>query len=207
MNNINKILTTVIFILTLLVQSYAQENYSTYENTDEGKTYQIKISSKERDKFTFWVDAMYLGKERKNVGIMINESQLQGFLTALQQAKSKYEEWVKVAVENDIKDFEKPIKATGIVDCYFQSEVWYYQYGVNLRYAFKIYENRGKLRYALVISTDRLISSSNDLMSADGLQIVFYSAREIDEFASKISTNPGINGTIRNSNVSELFKD
>ena len=103
MNNCFKILTFCFFTL-IVSNSNAQEKFTSYDNTYGGKTYEIQISSKDKEKFSLYIDAMSLDRTHEKGGITIDQKQYQDFINAITEAKTKYEEWVKTAKENNVKE-------------------------------------------------------------------------------------------------------
>jgi hypothetical protein len=46
---------TVSLVIAVALQSKAQDKFSSYDNTYEGKSYEIQISSKEKDKYKLYI--------------------------------------------------------------------------------------------------------------------------------------------------------
>lgn len=205
MTSIIKLLAFCLLTLSS-VDMYAQEKFTTYDNTYGGKTYEIQISSKEQDKFTLYIDAMSLDRLHDKGGIMVKEKQLQEFLNAISAAKTKYEDWVKTAKENNVTELDKSMSITSKVGGYFQYGDWNFQNLVNLTFDFKIMDSKGELNYLLIIRTGKLQSSTNQFMKVDGFVLVFSSINEIDTFTNEISLQK-INDFINKPKATDLFKD
>lgn len=206
MNKLTKLLTLCIFALVTL-QSNAQEKFTTYDNTYSGKTYDIQISAKETEKFSLYIDAMSLDRTHEKGGITIDQKQHPAFLDAIAEAKLKYEEWVKTAKENNVKDLSKTMTMKSKAGGYFlYGSKWQFQFLVNLKFDFRIIESNGEIKYLLLIKTGELQSSSNQFMKVDGFVLVFSSSEEIDEFTSLISTEK-ITEFISKPKKDDLFKD
>jgi hypothetical protein len=188
-------------------EGHSQEKFTTYNNKYGGnETYNIQISSKDKDKFTLYIDAMSLDRLHSKGGMMIDEKQHQEFLNAISESKIKYEEWVKTAKENNIKELDKSMTVKSKVSGYFLYGDWNFQYVVNLTFDFKVLESKGELKYLLIIRTGELQSSSNQFMKVDGFVLVFSSVNEIDNFTNEISTQK-INEFINKPKSKDLFKD
>ena len=82
MKNTFKVLCLVLGVL-IGFSSQAQESFSSYENSYIGNSYPIQIASKDKEKFTLYIDAMSLDATHKKGGIMINEKKYQEFLDAI----------------------------------------------------------------------------------------------------------------------------
>lgn len=200
--------TSSLFIACLMLlglKSFSQEKFTTYDNSYAGKTYDIQISTKDKDNFTLWIDAMSLDKLHEHGGLMVKQKQYQDFINALNDAKLKYLDWLKTAKENNVKELDKSMSIKSKVDSYFQYGDWEFDYNIFLTFDFKILESKGELKYLLIIRTGELQSSSNEFMKVDGFVLVFSSASEIDTFVNDISMQK-INEFINKPKAKDLFK-
>lgn len=198
---------TVSLVIAVALQSKAQDKFSSYDNTYEGKSYEIQISSKEKDKYKLYINAMSLDKIHTEGGVFIDQSKNQDFLNALAEAKLKYEEWIKTAKENNIKELDKTMTIKSKVGGYFlYGSDWNFQFLVNLKFDFKILESKGETKYLLLVRTGELQSSSNQFMKVDGFVLVFSSSKEIDDFMTIISPEK-ITEFLNKPKNEDLFKD
>jgi hypothetical protein len=203
---IHQIITLVALVFTS-TNVKAQEKFSTYENTLFQKTYPIQISVKEKDDFSLYIDAFSFDKIHSDGGITIKSKKYQDFINALTEAKGKYEEWVKTANENNIKELDKSMNISSVVDGYFMyGSKWNFQFGVFLKFDFRVREIGGKVQHILLVKTGELQSSSNQFMKVDGFALVFTSTKEIDDFLAKISMDK-INEFQNKPKKEDLFKD
>jgi hypothetical protein len=208
MKTINFIKTLIIcFLLLETLQINAQQNFAIYNNTFIGKTYNIQISLKGKDEYSLYIDAMPLDKLHKIGGITINQKQMEDFVLALKDARLKYEEWVKIAKENNVKELDKVMALKSTSGSFFQfGDKWNFQFLVNLKFNFKILNQEDGIKYLLIVNTGELKSSSNEFIEVDGFVLVFSSTKEIDEFSSAISLEK-IQEFINKPKKEELFKD
>ena len=198
---------TVSLVIAVAFQSKAQTKFSSYDNTYAGKSYEIQISSMEKDKYKLYINAMSLDPIHDEGGISIDQSNNQVFLNALAEAKLKYEEWIKTAKENNVKELYKTMTTKSKVVGYFlYGNEWNFQFLVNLKFDFKILESKGEIKYLLLVKTGELQSSSNEFMKVDGFVLVFSSSKEIDDFTSIISTEK-ITEFLNKPKNEDLFKD
>ncbi|NRT14698.1 hypothetical protein HNP99_001042 [Flavobacterium sp. 28A] len=206
MNDFFKIL-TICSITLMTTKSNAQEKFTTYDNTYGEKTYEIQISSKDKEKFSLYIDAMSLDSNHSKGGITIDQKQHQDFLNAIAEAKIKYEEWVNTAKENDVKELDKTMTIKSKAGAYFlYGNKWNFQNFVNLKYDFKIIESKGEIKYLLLLKTGKLQSSSNQFMKVDGFVFVFSSTKEVDDFTNAISSEK-ITEFMNKPKKEALFKD
>ncbi len=183
----NRFLLFLLFIF-LSVACNAQDKFTSYENTYFRKTYPIQIVSKEKGKFTLWIDAWSYDRVHDKGGIMINHRNHQNFIDALIQARFKYDEWVKTAKENNINDVSKPMNIKSGADAYFMyGSKWNFQFDISTSFNFEVRDNNGKTEYLLFVKTGELQSSSNQFMKVNGFALVFKSSNEITNFVDLIS--------------------
>ena len=205
--NLLKTVLIVGLFFTYASKSIAQEKYVTYDNIYAEETFEIKISSDEKEKFTLYIDALSLDELNSKGGIFINQKNYQDFISALADAKSKYEEWVKTAKENNIKEFYKTMTVKSKAGAYFlYGNKWEFQLYVNLKFDFKIIETDGITKYLLLVRSGELTSSSNQFIKDDGFVLIFSSTEEIDNFIKSISIEK-ITDFLKKPKNSELFKD
>lgn len=198
---------TICFCALIAQTSKAQEKFSTYDNTYSDKTYEIKVFSKEKDKFSIYIDALSLDATYEKGGIYMDEKQHEIFLNAITEAKTKYAEWVKTAKENNVKELHKLIAVKSKVSGYFMyGSKWNFQFTVNLKFEFKILESVGETKYLLIIRTGELQSSSNQFIKVDGFVLVFGSVAEIEEFTTIILKEKVLD-FVNAPKKEELFKD
>lgn len=206
MNITKKTLLIVLFIATLL-QTKAQEKLSTYKNSLTGKTFDIKISSNEKKNFTLWIDANSLDDLHKEGGISIAEEDYLNFLTALDDAKLKFEEWQNVAKENNLVKFEKTMSIKCKADAYFKyGTSWNFHFFLKLGFEYRVWDFQGNVKHLLVVRTGELQSSTNKYMKVDGFVLVFYNLSDIESFKKAISKE-AISNFLSKPKKTDLFKD
>ena len=202
-----KIILTVLITILISISVSAQEKFLTYDNTYANKNYDINLSIKDNNKFTLYINAMSLDKLHENGGFMVYDKDYPEFIDALNQAKLKYEEWVKTAKENNVTKLSKEIKIKSKVAGFFlYGSDWHFQFRVKLTFTFKILEIGGETKYLLIVRTGKLKSSSNQFMDVDGFVLVFSSDSEISEFVNAISLDK-INEFRNKPKSEDLFKD
>ncbi|MGX5820663.1 hypothetical protein ACWKWU_20885 [Chitinophaga lutea] len=191
----------------MTLQSRAQDKFTHYDNTYINKEYDIQISVDKKDNYSLYIDAMSFDRMHEKGGIILKQNRHQDFLNAIKEAKTKYEEWVKTAKENNVKDFSKKMAIKSKAAGYFlYGNKWNFQFLVDLQFDFRILENKGEIVYLLLINTGELQSSSNQFMKVEGFALVFTSAKEIDDFTASISTDK-ITEFMNKPKVDDMFKE
>jgi len=192
-------------LMLVCFQGYGQEKFSTYENNYIFKTYNIRISTEENEKFRLWIDAMSFDKLHDKGGISIDSSKYKAFIESVNQAKVKYVEWIKTAKDNNVKEVAKPMDISCSVDAYFYYGDVQFQFNDPLDFEFKIISIKDITKYLLTINTGELQSSNNQFMKVDGLALVFTSVNDIDKFLDNISFQK-INNYLTKPKAKDLFK-
>src|ERR1035437_3147282 len=187
MNRITNSLIICFFTL-LAINGNAQEKFMTYDNTNNGKKYDILVSVEGNAIFSLWINAMPLDDLYQTGGIIIRERNYYKFLDDIELAKQQYEELVKTAKTEKVKSFDKMMRINSKADAYFKSGNWNLQYDVPLNFEFKVKESHGELNYLLFISTGELTALNNSSVKSAGYGLVFSSTEEIDRFTQQISS-------------------
>ena len=208
MNKIMRLVFIGTFTLAL-INSSAQDKFTTYDRTyGDPETYDIEISTKEKNgDFKLYINAWSLDATHKKGGIGITKKQYPDFINAINEAKVKYEEWVKTAKDNNVKELSKQMDIKCKVSGNFiYGKDWHFQFTVNPTFNFKIIEDESDLKYLLIFRTGELTSSSNQYMKVDGFALVFTSTAEIDAFTKAISIE-AIDEFIKKPKEKDLFKN
>lgn len=165
----------------------AQEKFTSYYNVYTEKNYEIQLNFEE-DSFWLWIDALSLDQMVTKAGFLVKKENYQGFISALKIAIIKYQEWVKVAKENNVKEFDKEMPVTSEVAGYFlYGSDWYFQFNVFLDFDFKILESNGEIKYLLIVRSGKMQSSKNEYIDIEDVVLVFSSAKETLDFLNSIS--------------------
>jgi hypothetical protein len=199
----------LIIFLLLPLMFKAQEKFSTYQNSfGDDKERNIRISTKDKEKYTLYIDAIPMDKLFKDGGgIQLTEKQNPDFIKALETAKLKYEEWVKTAKENNVTELRKEMSVKPSCAAFFRAgSEWHFQFKLNLTFAFIIIKSGEEVKYLVTINTGKVTSSSNQFTTVDGFSIIFASVDEIDKFKEAISIEK-INEFIAKPKEKDLFKE
>lgn len=201
-----KIINAFIFYC-FVTSAFAQEKFATYDNTYSGKTYDIDIHFDKNDEFKLYVNAMSLDRTHESGGFTIGQKQHPDFLKSLNVAKSKYQEWVKTAMDNNVKEVSKEMDIKCKTGSFFlYGREWKFQFVIVPKFEFRVLENEGKAEHLLLVRSGRLTSSSNQYMQVDGFALVFKSADEIDTFVKTISSE-AIAAAKSKPKQADLFKN
>lgn len=202
MKNVKVTMITLMMCLTTMV-SFGQEKYTTYDNLYSEKTHEVSISHKDSNNYTLYVEMMSMDELSKNGGVMITQKEHVLFLSTLNDAKTKYNEWVATAKENNVADLTKSMTYKVKVGGFFQyGSKWNFQYMVLLTFHFTIVDSKN----LLIVRTGKLTSSSNEYITNDGFVFVFQNEKEIDDFVNILSVDK-VKEFVNKPKTIDLFKD
>lgn len=201
--------TTILSIYALFLMgfnTFSQDKFTTYDNTYISETFEIAVSSEGENDFTLWIDALSLDRLYEVGGIKVTRSQYKSFIDGLKEARTKYIEWVKVAKDNKVDKLTKNMDIRSNVGGYFLTgKDWHFQFLVELSFQFRVLDNKGFIRYYLLVKTGEMKSSSNEYIDVDGVSLVFASGDEIDDFLSVITLDK-IAEFLKKPKDEDLFK-
>lgn len=129
---------SLVLLLTNCI--YAQETVGNYYNSTFKKEYDVQAGLKSGNLMVILFVEGYYGNE--DVCFILNgENEIISFGTALLAAKSKYEEWVAVAKQNNVTEISKEmgISFPNIDVAWYGSE-WWFDYNERISPYFKVYD-------------------------------------------------------------------
>jgi len=196
-------------MLVFGLMTNAQEKFSSYDNVFLEKTFQIEISLKDGSA-TLWIDAASLDNSVDKAGYEIEEQQLNGFIENMNEAKTKYIEWINKAKENNVSEVDKIIELTSKnqrMSGYFLYGDWQFDHNVYLFYNFKVFKDdkTDKVNYLLIVRSGKLQSGSNQFMDCKDVVLIFTTSDEITDFLNIISPDK-ITAYKNKPKTEELFK-
>lgn len=184
---------------------HAEEKISEYSMSFFGQeSYDIETSTIKNGKFTYYIYTK--SKEKDGIcGLMINSTKIQELFDALRQIETKFEEWSKTAVENDITNYDKSFEIIlPKMDCFFKyGSKWCFHYGWKIKPYFKVTDS-GKC--LVVINIGKLTASTNQFMHHDGMMMAFSSVNEIEDFIEAMNPEHTINNKLEEKKKDDLFK-
>lgn len=188
MNRIKSVVLLCFMYFSLI--AFAQDRFSSYENSYYGKQYDIVISLKATS-YSLWINAISLEDSAKVGGIVVREKNFFNFLESLKMAKLKYDEYSNQAKKIGVKHEDKNMRIFNSVDVFTVAESKYVYSDIPLNFDFKVRQNDNRLNYLLFIS-------------ADQYNIVFTSSAEIQDFIDKFSSVKINEYVAKNQNIEFL---
>lgn len=186
--------------LILSISLFGQVKFATYQTAFTGETYNASISFVDSTDHLIFVDMFSLDPVIKRGGIAMDYVDHLVFLRLVSDAKTKYNNWVKTAKQNGVKDLEKPMDISCYNKTYFGSESgWYFQLMTEFIFHFKIIDGN----YLLIIKSGSIQDYENPYITHDGLAIAFSSSAEIDNFLNNLS----LQKVFQFRRQQELFRD
>ncbi|AZA76618.1 hypothetical protein EG347_03335 [Chryseobacterium sp. G0186] len=193
-------------LLLYATAAWSQVKYDTYslDYWTKQKDFKIEVSGANHMLEKVWIESSSLDSTSKEGYIIVDGKKVEDFISFMNFAKSKYDEWSKTAKDNKVEELSKSIEPENKIttSTAFSYGKWQFAYGVRLNPKF-ILDKKGA---NLVISTGQLQSSSNKFIKNDGLVLVFSSSKEIQDFIDKFNIQKMIDVLNKKDQKEDLFK-
>jgi hypothetical protein len=198
-----KIITISLIIISCNV--FGQQKFSSYSEIGSENPYEIEISGTSEQDFELWIPVYSLDKLHKRCGFTLNKKNYNQFVIAIMEAEKKYKEWKEVAIENEIKSFQKKItfefpKCDGFF--YYGSSIQF-DFNALPQSVFRVVDLSDGLHYWLQVRFGKMESVTNQFMTHDGMIMTFDNPEKINEFLSAISYEK----IVLHFQAKDLFKD
>lgn len=188
---------TVLLILFLFVYSLcvSAQNVGVYTDS-HGESFDIHLICKKGKPQKISIECAYDNNRKGEIWIKIKD--VEKFRLTLISVKELYQEWIKIAEDNDVKDVRKemPIKFPRV------EFVWGYATTFLGNAAFTANWVR-KAPFSLVICT-AFVEASNNQFVDECFNLSFYNPDDIQSLIDAISQE-NIDKAIKNANAAELF--
>ncbi|MBP3773764.1 MAG: hypothetical protein ILA34_00240 [Bacteroidaceae bacterium] len=179
-----RIAISMVFCLSVVLCSFAQKEVDKYYNNYWDKEFKILATELKTAHDTDY--ELYIGvmgeSSSKDVYLSLKSSKIPDLIAFLQNVRSKYEEWCKVAQENNVKDLRKEMDfvSPGMTVSWYGTK-WWFSFYQEFRPSFMILDN-GKM---VVSMYKKVVSSSNKYIDQK-VYFVFDRANDIDGLIKKI---------------------
>lgn len=161
--------------------------FTSYYVDTTGTYHDVVLLYKDTDKFNLYIDVTS-GSSYNNVGFEVAQSDYNSFIGAMNEAKTKFDEWKLLAKSKRIKKLDKKMSIPCRVMGYFKDGGSIYkQLRVELDFEFKIIEHSGIVHYYLTVSTGVLRSYLDETIIVPGGFLNFWSSTEIQNFIDSIT--------------------
>jgi len=167
---------------------HAQEKLGSYICSQNGETYDVRISVKGNGDFTLWIGEPSYDEQYPVGGIVVRENKYYNFLNAMESAKVEFADLIAKAKAGKLAKPQKSLRIFSHVDAYFKSATWNLDYKVPLYFDFKVTENEGMPTYLLTVKTGAVRSVTNISERSAGYGLRFTSIEDIDNFLQTISS-------------------
>lgn len=180
----------------------AQKKFETYYSSLSKEVYEIKINVTSPKKYDLYIDMYSFDKIFKSGGIILSENELNAFIDNLRNAQVKYNEWVKISLENELKEADRIMNFYSKSGTYFSADGWRFSFNQSLHFTYKIL----KEKHYLLVKTGKITDSANKYITHDGFIFSFQSSEEIDKFIELFSDDK-IAKFVNKPTEKDLFKD
>ncbi len=200
----------VIFLLACFISSASSafaQDASRYSMNFIGNSYSV-FSSKVEDDLTehvLYVLAYNSEEVFDYQGFRLYETDIDPFISEIEQVRNKYSEWKEIAEQNNVKNYSK------LIDIDFEPIIAISAIGDNLYAAasklvpsFVVRENGDCLAFITTSKIKLNNLQGGDNLDCNGISFVFESADEINEFLTAIKTQRNI--VNKKDALDKLFK-
>ena len=166
--------------------------------------YDIEATTVKNGNFTFYIYCEPKERDGK-IGFSLKSKKIEEFCTQLNAIKTKFEEWAKTAIDNNVTSYDKDFDINLCsVDAFFlYGSKWCFTYNIRLKPYFKVTKDGECL---IVINVGELTHISNRFMSSKGFMMAFKSAEEVGEFIKALDPQRVLNKSENDQKKDDLFK-
>lgn len=195
---------TILLLSFISINIFAEDEIATYSMTyfsEAGKNLRIEASKPNSNgEFTYYIQV--IGERiTDEVFISIESKYLPEFIANLYLLKNKFNEWSKIAKENNITEMNKEMPFTiKNIDIAWYSSKWWFSFGHSLTPVFKILDDG---RYVVTI-VKKVTSSSNQYITKK-FYIVFDNVNDIDKLIECLNTEMVYKHYSEKDKKNELF--
>lgn len=146
------------------------------------KSYSIAVNEENNELTVF----IYTRRELSSSEVLFDikgVDRINDFINSLTAVRNKFEEWRKVAKDNNVTDFEKDfdISFPNVVIAWYGSQ-WWFDFFAKLKPYFRVTSDGTPL----VVFHDKVSASSNEYITEEYF-LIFTSEKEINSFINKIN--------------------
>jgi hypothetical protein len=196
-----KIVLSLFISALCTIAVYGEKVVGNYSLSYFNRSYDIEASKIKDGKFTVYIEVNGESESTKAM-LSVENDDLEEFTQSLLQMKTKFEEWSKVAKDNNVTDMNKDmdIKFPSTTICWLGTK-WYFSFGHKLTPKFLILDDG---RYVVTI-VKKVTSSSNQYID-ETIYWVFSDPKEIDDLVSQLDSEKIKAKLEAIENASDLFK-
>ena len=189
--------------MSLGVSLYSQETIGSYTMEYSSAEFDVQATQPKDGEYKLYIDMYSLDPSVKMAGIVVKSSELSSFVGLLQDAKNKYIEWEKLAMDNNVTDLDKDIPTTTKprVTGFFRYGDWKFDYSVTLRPRFL----KTAEKTLVLIHTGKLVASDNQYMDVNDVVMVFSNIGEIDALISLLDPAKVTEFYSKKTNTEDMF--
>ena len=194
----------VLAVMLTGMVSTAQKQMDTYVmdyfNTKEFK---IDVSEDKNKEITIWLEPSIMDKHTKDISVAFTYSRLLKFESFLLEAVTKFEEWSKIAKENNVEVNKTIPDIKAVSKTFFKPFSEWKIDSVTPLYA-EVKTISGE--FVLVIrNKHKLTAYDNKYISSEGFAFAFKSRKSVEELISKIQITKAREFLDKQNSKNDLF--
>lgn len=192
----------LIFIFILFTSNLVNAQTFNYYNEYLKDSLEIQLT-KGKDNYQMFIHGVSLNGEDKGGFYIMNKVRHQAFLNSLTEIISIYDEWVRIAKENNVEPMRKSINTMKSHGFFRYANEWYFNYNNTVNFEFVVLSDK---EYLLMVHTGKLKASSNMFITSEGYTLLFQNSQEIRDFVDLISLE-NIQKELNKPSAEDLFKN
>lgn len=196
----------VLVLIVLVAQfGFGQENLTSYNSSYFSKKYEVMVSKPDaKGNFTYYVDCSTYDTGSKNLSLLLKNTEVDEFVTFLNEIKAIYIKWKQTAIDNKVVDLDKQADSKKItLGVGFHYGSWHFDFSANISARFKIINNK----YLMLIESDKLVASNNQYITNKGMVIALSNEKEFDDLIKVFDKSLTDNFFEKKNTKEELFKE
>ena len=193
----------MILIYLICFSAYSQDKIDSYSN-NLNEIFTISTTKPDKkNSFTYYFECSSIDRTSKQAILMVESTEIEEFKMYILFLKETFEKFKKTAIENNVTDVETDIDYKKInFQCAFSYGGWNIS-NAFLTAKFKVIKGKS----IIVISSNRLISSTNKYIKSDGFIFSFEKSEDFDDIIEKLNNEDVILFYKEQKSKEDLFKN
>lgn len=200
-----KFLFIMVAFIAMTFQAQAQKEVSNYSIGNGQITFKVKSSGVENNKFSYYIETLSFerGDEIGEVGFVVESKNIDCFISAVKEMKTKFIEYQKTSIQNNVTDYSKELNINfPKMEGFFWYGEWHFDFNRTPSCKFMVGKD-GRCTMGIILGN--LQASDNRFIKHDGAYIFFTSVEDFDSFINAIDPKHAYNSAQVKQTTDALF--